>query len=63
MRRNGNRALSDTFCGIKQVSEWYKIVIYTASLPEYADPVIDFMDSRLCVVAKRFFRDVSHFVA
>ena len=43
---------------LKKVSEWYKVVIFTASLPEYADPVIDWLDSRLCVISKRFFRDV-----
>lgn len=44
---------------LEKVSEWYQIVIFTASMPAYADPVIDFLDSRLCVISKRFFRDVS----
>jgi CTD nuclear envelope phosphatase 1 len=42
---------------LKKVSEWYKIVIFTASLAEYADPVIDYLDSKNCVISKRFFRD------
>lgn len=38
------------------MSEWYKIVIFTASVPEYADPVIDWLDSG-SVISKRYFRD------
>ncbi len=41
---------------LKKVSEWYKIVIYTASVREYADPVIDWLDSEK-VVSNRLFRD------
>lgn len=28
----------------EQVSTWYTVIIFTASLPEYADPVIDWLD-------------------
>jgi TFIIF-interacting CTD phosphatase-like protein len=42
-----------------QVSEWYKVVIFTASTPEYADPVIDWLDKSRTLISKRYFRDVS----
>ncbi|GAA6054481.1 hypothetical protein JCM3770_001010 [Rhodotorula araucariae] len=29
---------------LRKVSSWYTVVIFTASLPEYADPVIDWLD-------------------
>lgn len=44
-----------------QVSSWYTVVIFTASLPEYAEPVIDWLDGgdgRGGMVAARLFRAV-----
>ncbi|KAI9188689.1 Nuclear envelope morphology protein 1 [Blastocladiella emersonii ATCC 22665] len=41
---------------LRKVAEWYKVVIYTASLQEYADPVIDFLDGHRGLIAKRYFR-------
>lgn len=41
-----------------QVSSWYTLVIFTASMQEYADPVIDWLDGGRGIFAKRFFRDV-----
>ncbi|ORY86699.1 NLI interacting factor-like phosphatase-domain-containing protein [Leucosporidium creatinivorum] len=29
---------------LRKVSSWYTVIIFTASLPEYADPVIDWLD-------------------
>ncbi|KAM0752537.1 NIF-domain-containing protein [Meredithblackwellia eburnea MCA 4105] len=29
---------------LRKVSAWYTVIIFTASLPEYADPVIDWLD-------------------
>ena len=42
-----------------QVSGWYTLVIFTASMQEYADPVIDWLDAGRGILAHRFFRDVS----
>ncbi|KAI8901777.1 NLI interacting factor-like phosphatase-domain-containing protein [Globomyces pollinis-pini] len=51
---------------LKKVSEWFKIVIFTylsthlnhsASVPEYADPVIDWLDPTRTLISKRYFRD------
>ncbi|KAJ3110712.1 Nuclear envelope morphology protein 1 [Phlyctochytrium bullatum] len=42
---------------LKKVSEWYKVVIFTASMPEYADPVIDWLDTHRTLVSRRFFRE------
>lgn len=41
---------------LKKVSEWYNLVIYTASLSEYADPVIDWLDGGSRLFQKRYFR-------
>ncbi|KAI7894070.1 NLI interacting factor [Mucor mucedo] len=40
---------------LKTISQWYKVVIYTASMAEYADPVIDWIDQDN-VISRRFFR-------
>lgn len=42
-----------------QVSSWYTLVIFTASMQEYADPVIDWLDAGRGILAHRLFRDVS----
>ncbi|KAG0210265.1 Nuclear envelope morphology protein 1 [Mortierella sp. NVP41] len=41
---------------LKKVSEWYKLVIFTASMAEYADPVIDWLDQSRTLFDKRYFR-------
>ncbi|KAF9123788.1 Nuclear envelope morphology protein 1 [Mortierella sp. GBA39] len=38
------------------VAEWYKLVIFTASMAEYADPVIDWLDQSKTLFDKRYFR-------
>nr|CAG8526900.1 432_t:CDS:2 [Entrophospora candida] len=43
---------------LKKVSEWYKVVIFTASMPEYADPVIDWLDPNKDLISDRYFRQV-----
>ena len=45
-------------CVLIQVSGWYTLVIFTASMEEYADPVIDWLDAGRGILARRFFRDV-----
>ncbi|KAF9403276.1 Nuclear envelope morphology protein 1, partial [Podila epigama] len=46
---------------LKKVSEWYKLVIFTASMAEYADPVIDWLDQNRTLFEKRYFRQACHF--
>lgn len=48
------------FCDyfLKIVSQWYNLVIFTASLPEYAEPVIDWLDNGARILQKRFYRQV-----
>lgn len=46
---------------LKKVSEWYKVVVFTASLKEYADPVIDYLDPEKKIFAKRYFRESCQF--
>ncbi|KAJ3058201.1 Nuclear envelope morphology protein 1, partial [Podochytrium sp. JEL0797] len=41
---------------LKKVAEWYKVVIFTASMPEYADPVIDWLDKDRSLISRRYFR-------
>ncbi|BGP42517.1 Nuclear envelope morphology protein 1 [Rhodotorula kratochvilovae] len=44
---------------LRKVSSWYTVVIFTASLPEYADPVIDWLDGgdgRGGMIGPRLFR-------
>lgn len=43
---------------ISQVSAWYTLVIFTASMKEYADPVIDWLDAGRGILSHRFFREV-----
>ncbi|KAG8939803.1 Nuclear envelope morphology protein 1 [Tulasnella sp. 419] len=42
---------------LRKVSTWYTLVIFTASMQEYADPVIDWLDAGRGILAKRFFRE------
>ena len=42
---------------LKKVASWYTLVVFTASMPEYADPVIDWIDGGRGVFAKRLFRE------
>ncbi|KAJ2014255.1 Nuclear envelope morphology protein 1 [Coemansia sp. S85] len=42
---------------LRRVSEWYKVVVFTASLAEYADPVIDLLDSQGKLIEGRYFRE------
>jgi CTD nuclear envelope phosphatase 1 len=46
------------FCDVflKTISKWYKIVVFTASIPEYADPVLDWLDPNR-LISKRYFRN------
>lgn len=39
-----------------QMSKYYEIVVFTASTRQYADPIIDILDSD-GVISRRFFRD------
>ncbi|KAJ2759948.1 Nuclear envelope morphology protein 1 [Coemansia sp. BCRC 34490] len=42
---------------LRKVSEWYTVVIFTASLAEYADPVIDLLDIQGKLISGRYFRE------
>ncbi|KAN0012222.1 hypothetical protein ACTFIU_007520 [Dictyostelium citrinum] len=41
---------------LEKVSQWYNIVIFTASMQQYADPLLDQLDTHK-VFKKRLFRD------
>lgn len=42
---------------LRKVAAWYHVVIFTASVQEYADPVIDWLDQGRGLIAGRLFRD------
>ncbi|KXN83675.1 Nuclear envelope morphology protein 1 [Leucoagaricus sp. SymC.cos] len=42
---------------LRTVSGWYTLVIFTASMQEYADPVVDWLDAGRGILVQRFFRD------
>ncbi|KAI8971695.1 NLI interacting factor-like phosphatase-domain-containing protein [Mycotypha africana] len=41
---------------LSTVSQWYRVVIFTASMAEYADPVIDWLDQDQHYISQRYFR-------
>lgn len=41
---------------LKRLSQYYEIIIYTASLSKYADPLLDILDKEL-TISKRLFRE------
>lgn len=41
---------------LRKVSKWYKLVIFTASVQEYADPVIDWLEVERKHFAGRYYR-------
>ncbi|KAG2077469.1 NIF-domain-containing protein [Suillus decipiens] len=44
---------------LRKVSAWYTLVVFTASMQEYADPVIDWLDAGRGILARRLFREAS----
>ncbi|KAI0321803.1 NLI interacting factor [Amylostereum chailletii] len=42
---------------LRKVSAWYTLVIFTASMQEYADPVIDWLDAGSGILSRRLFRE------
>lgn len=42
---------------LRKVSSWYTLVIFTASMQEYADPVIDWLDAGRGILSRRMFRE------
>ncbi|KAL4081825.1 NLI interacting factor-like phosphatase-domain-containing protein [Scleroderma yunnanense] len=42
---------------LRKVSSWYTLVVFTASMQEYADPVIDWLDAGRGILTRRFFRE------
>lgn len=41
---------------LRRVSKWYNLVVFTASVQEYADPVIDFLESERKYFSGRYYR-------
>jgi CTD nuclear envelope phosphatase 1 len=39
-----------------QVCKWYNLIIFTASVQEYADPVIDWLEAERKYFAGRYYR-------
>lgn len=43
-------------CKTMQVCKWYNLVVFTASVQEYADPVIDWLESERKFFSARYYR-------
>lgn len=41
---------------LRRVCKWFNLVIFTASVPEYADPVIDWLESERKFFSARYYR-------
>ncbi|KAJ9651177.1 Nuclear envelope morphology protein 1 [Neophaeococcomyces mojaviensis] len=41
---------------LRKIAKWYKVVIFTASVQEYADPVIDWLEQERKYFAGRYYR-------
>ncbi|KAL5612222.1 hypothetical protein BROUX41_000238 [Berkeleyomyces rouxiae] len=41
---------------LRRISKWYRLVVFTASVQEYADPVIDWLETERKYFAARFYR-------
>jgi CTD nuclear envelope phosphatase 1 len=48
------RPFCDDF--LRRVSKWYNLVVFTASVQEYADPVIDWLESERKYFSARYYR-------
>ncbi|KAG5361040.1 Nuclear envelope morphology protein 1 [Yarrowia sp. B02] len=48
------RPFCDDF--LKLVCKWYNVVVFTASVQEYADPVIDWLEQEQRFFSKRYYR-------
>ncbi|KAI9225726.1 MAG: NLI interacting factor-like phosphatase-domain-containing protein [Piptocephalis tieghemiana] len=42
---------------LRKVNEWYDVVLFTASMAEYANPVCDWLDPEGHLLPKRYFRE------
>ncbi|WFD29929.1 protein-serine/threonine phosphatase [Malassezia sp. CBS 17886] len=42
---------------LRKVASWYQVVVFTASMKEYADPVIDWLDGGQGLISGRLFRE------
>ena len=48
---------------LRKVASWYTVVVFTASVQEYADPVIDWLDQGRGLISARLFRESCTFKA
>lgn len=46
----------DTDAAATQVCKWFNLVVFTASVQEYADPVIDWLESERKFFSARYYR-------
>lgn len=47
---------------LRKVSSWYTVIVFTASMQEYADPVIDWLDAGRGIIHGRMFRESCTFI-
>lgn len=42
---------------LERMSRVFELTIYTASISEYADPIIDYLDPRKTLISQRLYRE------
>lgn len=48
------------FCVFTQVSQWYELVVFTASMEIYGSAVADKLDNNRNILKRRYYRQVLH---
>lgn len=56
LRKVGRSLLSEDTLTSHQICKWYNLVVFTASVQEYADPVIDWLEQERKFFTGRYYR-------
>lgn len=51
--------LHDAWCVFLQVSQWYELVVFTASMEIYGSAVADKLDNNRNILKRRYYRQVT----
>lgn len=46
---------------LAETAKWYELIIYTASLKKYADPLLDWLDPKGLISYRLFREDCTHY--
>ena len=56
LKKVGYTSVHDASADMPQVCKWYNLIIFTASVQEYADPVIDWLEVERKYFSARYYR-------